>query len=635
MDYLIASKLYTILVLLLTINGYNCTCYFPIEYQGTFMMQTQASSSSSSSSNEVTYSEITIEADAISPWGSCHERNGTNVILTDSTGPDTNCMRCLHLSLKTGNILQIHAEGLARCYTNVEAAKATCPTDKTLKENRSTLELILFRKHIPVENIETIEKVFCPINGRYKLTYTTNNGQDQCTSSPSDISNCPKGNVLSARFRKCQSIPDQEIQFQCLGDWENTNGGSDRFIALLDLSSEPRNRPKYRCGMFRENSTNGQIYVSLSADSTCSTNLVNARIGYETLTLTPTIGDKIMTRYPITESIKCRFPDWTQGKWDRSRIDGNQFKFKDVVNNYRTLTSKCIMRQSNTPNDRFIVHSSTQCYTLEFQFGAKSSPNLLAHLCDDQHFTSNNWITQGRKIVTIQTPCPITGDYTGIVPNVTGLCAKVSSDCNNPDIMYHSVSSCENASHVFEEREYRCLGNWEEDGILYTFTQRRDATGYQCFAGKILGNGEVAYIREAGENCIRAEHPLTVGMKITKQVACQRIITTTKAPWPLRTDRIYQVHKAQPSFQPALRTVSTKPIAQPLPHHIPRPIQSMLGFNDNNPHWYQSDPPAKKIWKPASITPFKQSKMHRSSGSSICPIILLTIAFAFLSSLVR
>uniref|UniRef100_T1L666 Uncharacterized protein n=1 Tax=Tetranychus urticae TaxID=32264 RepID=T1L666_TETUR len=231
--------------------------------------------------------------------------------------------------------------------------------------------------------------------------------------------------------------------------------------------------------MFRENSTNGQIYVSLSADSTCSTNLVNARIGYETLTLTPTIGDKIMTRYPITESIKCRFPDWTQGKWDRSRIDGNQFKFKDVVNNYRTLTSKCIMRQSNTPNDRFIVHSSTQCgesfytcvwmkrrsaNTLEFQFGAKSSPNLLV----------NRYIS---------TPCPITGDYTGIVPN----------------------------------REYRCLGNWEEDGILYTFTQRRDATGYQCFAGKILGNGEVAYIREAGENCIRAEHPLTVGMKITKQ----------------------------------------------------------------------------------------------------------------------
>ncbi len=31
------------------------------------------------------------------------------------------------------------------------------------------------------------------------------------------------------------------------------------------------------------------------------------------------------------------------------------------------------------------------------------------------------------------------------------------------------------------EREYRCLGNWEEDGILYTYTQRRDMPGHQCF----------------------------------------------------------------------------------------------------------------------------------------------------------
>ncbi len=34
---------------------------------------------------------------------------------------------------------------------------------------------------------------------------------------------------------------------------------------------------------------------------------------------------------------------------------------------------------------------------------------------------------------------------------------------------------------LFTEREYRCLGNWEEDGVLYTFTQRRDMPGYQCF----------------------------------------------------------------------------------------------------------------------------------------------------------
>lgn len=48
------------------------------------------------------------------------------------------------------------------------------------------------------------------------------------------------------------------------------------------------------------------------------------------------------------------------------------------------------------------------------------------------------------------TPCPIMGDYTGEVPGASGLCAKVASDCNNPDIMFYSVSSCENRSHVYE-----------------------------------------------------------------------------------------------------------------------------------------------------------------------------------------
>ena len=51
------------------------------------------------------------------------------------------------------------------------------------------------------------------------------------------------------------------------------------------------------------------------------------------------------------------------------------------------------------------------------------------------------------------------------------------------------INPFENISHIFlfssliftSEREYRCLGNWEEDGVLYTFTQRRDMPGHQCF----------------------------------------------------------------------------------------------------------------------------------------------------------
>ena len=84
-------------------------CYFPIEYQGTFLIQTQAQPTTEGG-NIVSYSEITIEADSIPPWGRCHKRRGNNVILKDSTGPE-DCMRCFHLTLKTPNVIQIHTEG--------------------------------------------------------------------------------------------------------------------------------------------------------------------------------------------------------------------------------------------------------------------------------------------------------------------------------------------------------------------------------------------------------------------------------------------------------------------------------------------------------------------------------------------
>ena len=63
----------------------------------------------------MTYSEITIEADAIPPWGRCHKRRGNNVILKDSTGAE-DCMRCFHLTMKTPNVIQLHTEGMFSLY---------------------------------------------------------------------------------------------------------------------------------------------------------------------------------------------------------------------------------------------------------------------------------------------------------------------------------------------------------------------------------------------------------------------------------------------------------------------------------------------------------------------------------------
>ena len=66
----------------------------------------------------------------------------------------------------------------------------------------------------------------------------------------------------------------------------------------------------------------------------------------------------------LVESSKCRFPDWMQGRWQRTKVDNQQFIYKDEQNQFRTIRSRCVMRQSDIANDRFVVHSVTQWLVL-------------------------------------------------------------------------------------------------------------------------------------------------------------------------------------------------------------------------------------------------------------------------------
>ncbi len=66
------------------------------------------------------------------------------------------------------------------------------------------------------------------------------------------------------------------------------------------------------------------------------------------------------------------------------------------------------------------------------------------------------------------------------------------------------------------EREYKCLGLWTDKGLTYTYTERRDIFGYECFVGVIINEAEL-FIKEAGENCQRDVEPLRLGMKLTRQ----------------------------------------------------------------------------------------------------------------------
>ena len=71
-------------------------------------------------------------------------------------------------------------------------------------------------------------------------------------------------------------------------------------------------------------------------------------------------------------------------------------------------------------------------------------------LCDEENFLERTWTTQGRIAVEDPTPYPIIGEYTGVIPDTDGLCAKLYSDCNNPEIMFYTIFNCFNRSEVYE-----------------------------------------------------------------------------------------------------------------------------------------------------------------------------------------
>ncbi|KAK7056583.1 hypothetical protein SK128_000486, partial [Halocaridina rubra] len=137
-------------------------------------------------------------------------------------------------------------------------------------------------------------------------------------------------------------------------------------------------------------------------------------------------------------------------------------------------------------------------------------------------FRGQVWNTQGRLEPENQSSCPITGEYTGVIPDAKELCARLYSDCHDPQHMYYTVSSCFNASEVYEEREYRCLGQWSEGGVMYTFTHRHDVNIYECFAGVVVNSHEI-FIIEAGTSCQRGLQPLADGMKLVRQATCSEI----------------------------------------------------------------------------------------------------------------
>ncbi|XP_023327677.1 uncharacterized protein LOC111700851 [Eurytemora carolleeae] len=494
-------------------------CYFPAVYQGVYESQTVGGNS------DVSYSSISVLYDSIPVWGYCYRRVGSNVILKEDSGGIT-CYRCFHLSLRSSNILQIHTKGLNKCFTTEDAALSTCVSqDEMMHQDAS--EIMMYRTKGFLGE-PAVSPTYCPFNGEYTFTYSVNDGTEntlECPTPISEISDCPFGFGFNLQFKQC-SFGDLEISFHCLGDWEGRDG--ERFVALMDTgASLTQGRPRYRCAIYKEDKITGKVKMALSSDSTCVSNLDSSERGYETMVLHP----KESPSWPELDS-SCIFPDWIQGSWEHVDFQGDTMVYKDH-RNFKTYTGKCIPHSSGDP-ERFLVYTRTQCgdevykciwikerglNTMEIQVSLYDSSTPDKSLCRDENFLDRAWTTQGRMRIGEKAPYMFTGEYTGVIPDTDGLCAKLYSDCNNPEIMFYTIFNCFNRTEVFEEREYECLGQWEENGVIYTYTERRDMIGHECFVGATTKKGEI-YLQEAGNNCERGQEPLKDGMRMSRVAEC-------------------------------------------------------------------------------------------------------------------
>ena len=174
-------------------------------------------------SREIAYSSVSILFDSIPSWGHCHRRLGKHVIIKASD----ECFKCLSLVSRSPNVIQIHsASGMDKCHGRTEEeARASCPGRQQIRERRGAQEIMLYKTR-GFYGGSAITRTYCPLNGRFKFTYSINDGTEddlECDEPISEAGDCPTGYKFDLKFRGC-SFP---------------NFGKNIFLKMLYFSLHP------------------------------------------------------------------------------------------------------------------------------------------------------------------------------------------------------------------------------------------------------------------------------------------------------------------------------------------------------------------------------------------------------------
>ncbi|XP_064116728.1 uncharacterized protein LOC135222585 [Macrobrachium nipponense] len=453
------QEVFILTIVLINIKYGLCICYFPGELQGVWATQKSVTTSSRGTRSPIAYQEVTIEADVILQWGMCHAREDNSVILKDNTG-GTRCFRCIYLNVASPRVVQVWTMGLETCYMSEEAARSTCPPMQAIASRRAR-EIMLYKVKSAFGEPETSE-VECPLNGRFTFTYRRgHNGASTsyCNQQTSEFSNCPYGIGFNVLYKDCSFPSPLRSGLQCLGSWIGEDDVD--YLAVIDTSvKEGDDAPKFKCGMFHEEVGTGRVFLAFSEDSTCANSLKSPRDGYETYEMVSTPPPPLP---PFVTEATCKFPKSLMGHWHHTYVADDTVPFKDY-RNFKTYSARCVKDMSD--GERYIVYSRSHCgdwsynclwlkrrsaNVLEFMLGLYPRETFDDLLCEvDKFGDMTSWTTQGKSLIEEPTMCPIVGNYVGALPDASGICAQLYSDCSNPQIMFYTVSDCSNFSAVYE-----------------------------------------------------------------------------------------------------------------------------------------------------------------------------------------
>jgi hypothetical protein len=573
--------------------------------------------------HEITYTSLSLTYNSVPGWGTCHSKHRENIILRDNEMIGIECYRCIRIVQRSANVNQVHVRSLNRCFASEQEALEDCPQQHEVRDRK--VEEIMLYKTRGFYGEPAVSQVHCPFSGEWKFSYASNSGRlSTCNSESSEAGGCPGEFMIDLKFKGCD-FPDFDMSFQCLGHWTGEDGLS--YLSLLDmklpqLGEEPR--PRYRCAIYQTDLNTGVTHVALSNDSTCVNQLENPMKGYETLKL-----ERKAVKHESLESTQ-KYPMWSQGSWGKIYIHGADLSYRSA----EELTTYHARALISPASGKFLSRIGTACGELgyacvaleqrtenimEMKIGRIDSAVDLG-LCSEDNMSKFSWVTVANEAVIA--PCPLSGSFTGVVPDAEGLCTRSSTSCSRPDLMEYQVYSCENTTEVYEDRLYQCYGQFQDGGLVYTLTKRLDIPIQECFVGTTAGPAH--YIMEAGAHCQRGKQPAEHGMVMTKEKDpdCD---STEDAPLTIEDDEASTLRPVSPPRISLIQQTATESEEQQQvsPH-------TNNHRNHNHPPHHRTRPtPISFTTRRTSSRPPKESGQGQQRPSTILAVIMLSLVLAW------